>query len=368
MTETPATRTNRLERGIAIALLAGLFIGCFLVLRPFVAAILWAAILAYATWPAFLAVERRLGVGRSTAALITILIACAVMLAPLFFVVTDFADEAGRMVRAVRDIIAAGIPGPPDWVQQIPLVGPRIEAQWRVIAEDRSELEAMVAPYAQVLGRWGLDAGVNLGIGLAQGTMELSLALFVMFFFYRDGAALAQRLEGGLVRIAGARGLRLLHVAGNTVQAVVYGVVGTALVQAMLMLVGLLIAGVPNAVLLAFLVGMTSPLPVGPPLVWLGAAVYLYLTAGIGWAIFMVAWGIGLVSMADNVVRPLLISRGGTTPIVITLLGILGGVFAFGFLGLFLGPTLLAVAYSLLHEWTARPDDAEEPPPPGPAV
>lgn len=368
MNEIPQSPINRLERGVAATLLAGLVIGCFLVLRPFVAAILWAAILAYATWPAFLAVERRLGVGRGTAALITILIACAVMLAPLFFVVTDFADEAGRLVRSARDVIAAGIPAPPAWVQSIPLVGPRIDAQWRVISEDRSELEALIAPYAQVLGRWGLDAGVNLGLGLAQGTMELALALFIMFFFYRDGAALALRVQGGLVRIAGARGLRLLHVAGNTVQAVVYGVVGTALVQAMLMLVGLLIAGVPNAVLLAFLVGMTSPLPVGPPLVWLGAAVYLYLTAGIGWAIFMVVWGVGLVSMADNVVRPLLISRGGTTPIVITLLGILGGVLAFGFLGLFLGPTLLAVGYSILHEWTAHPESAEDAAPPGPAA
>jgi predicted PurR-regulated permease PerM len=112
-------------------------------------------------------------------------------------------------------------------------------------------------------------------------------------------------------------------------------------------------------VLLAFVTGITSPLPIGPPVVWLGAAAWLYATAGWGWAVFMLAWGLGLVSMADNVVRPLLISRGGTTPIVVTLLGILGGVIAFGFLGLFLGPTLLAVGYSLVSEWTARHPAAE---------
>jgi len=189
--------------------------------------------------------------------------------------------------------------------------------------------------------------------------LELALALFVAFFFYRDGASLAARARDGLSRLLGESGPRLLSVAGNTVKSVVYGVLGTALVQAMLMLVGLLIAGVPNAVLLAFVTGITSPLPIGPPVVWLGAAAWLYATAGWGWAVFMLAWGLGLVSMADNVVRPLLISRGGTTPIVVTLLGILGGVIAFGFLGLFLGPTLLAVGYSLVSEWTARHPAAE---------
>ncbi|MBM3479558.1 MAG: AI-2E family transporter, partial [Alphaproteobacteria bacterium] len=159
--------------------------------------------------------------------------------------------------------------------------------------------------------------------------------------------------------LLGDSGPRLLSVASNTVKSVVYGVLGTALIQAMLMLVGLLIAGVPNAVLLAFVTGITSPLPIGPPIVWLGAAAWLYATAGWVWAVFMLAWGAGLVSMADNVVRPLLISRGGTTPIVVTLLGILGGVIAFGFLGLFLGPTLLAVGYSLVSEWTARHPAAE---------
>jgi predicted PurR-regulated permease PerM len=176
------------------------------------------------------------------------------------------------------------LPGPPSWVASIPVIGARIDEQWRLIATDRSELEVMIAPYVQVLGRWGLDAGVNVGLGLAQGTLELALALFITFFFYRDGAALALRIQGGLARLAGERGLRLLDVAGNTVQAVVYGVVGTALVQAALMLIGLMIAGVPNAILLAFLVGITSPLPIGPPLVWIGAAIYLYLTDGIGWA------------------------------------------------------------------------------------
>lgn len=350
---------SRLERGVAAALLLALAVGCFFVLRPFVAAILWGAILAFATWPVFGLVKRRLHLGRSAAALLMVVAAFLVMLAPLFLVVADVADGAKQLVKAGKDILAAGLPGPPDWIASIPFAGARIDEQWRHLATEEQDIQVLLAPYAAAMGRWGLDKGVNVGIVLAQGALELALALFVAFFFYRDGAALAARARDGLSRLLGDSGPRLLSVAGNTVKSVVYGVLGTALIQAMLMLVGLLIAGVPNAVLLAFVTGITSPLPIGPPIVWLGAAAWLYATAGWGWAVFMLAWGAGLVSMADNVVRPLLISRGGTTPIVVTLLGILGGVIAFGFLGLFLGPTLLAVGYSLVSEWTARHPAAE---------
>ena len=351
---------SRLERGIAAILLAALVIGCMLVLRPFAAAILWGAILVYATWPVFAWLRRRLGIGSTTAAFIMILVAFAVMVAPLALVVSDFADDVRDLVRNLRIVMAMNLPDPPDWVVQLPLVGPRIDEHWRKLSLEEQELQTLVSPYLEALGRWGWGKGVNIGIGLAQGTLELLLALFVAFFLYRDGARIAGRVEGGMIRLAGQRGQRLLHVAGNTVQAVVYGIVGTALVQAALMLIGLTIAGVPNAMLLAFLTGISSPLPIGPPFIWLGAAIWLYATAGLGWCLFMLAWGAGLVSMADNVVRPLLISRGGSTPIVLTLLGILGGVFAFGFLGLFLGPTLLAVGYSLLQEWTTpAPEETE---------
>ncbi|MBL8702266.1 MAG: AI-2E family transporter [Alphaproteobacteria bacterium] len=343
---------TRLERILAGTLLAGLAIGCLLVLRPFVAAILWAAILVFATWPVFSWLAERLAVRRWIAALVMILLAFLLMVAPLTLVVADFADDARRLVTAGRQLIEAGLPDPPAWLAGIPIVGAMLDAEWRRIGTDTAELQAVIAPYAQVLGRWGFDAGVNVGLGLAQGVLELALALFIAFFLYRDGDKVAGRVQGAAVRLLGARGDRLFKVASNTVQAVVYGVVGTALIQGLLMLIGLTIAGVPNTLLLAFLTGVTSPLPVGPPFIWLGAAAWLYATKGLGWAVFMIVWGAGLVSMADNVVRPLLISRGGTTPIVITLLGIIGGVFAFGFLGLFLGPTLLAVGYTLLNEWT----------------
>jgi predicted PurR-regulated permease PerM len=357
---TSLATMSRLERGIAAVLLGGLAIACFFVLAPFIAAILWAGILVFATWPIFSRLRGRFGGRAGAAAGVMILAAFAVTLAPLALVIADFADEARSLVAAGREVFESGLPAPPAWINEVPFIGATIHAEWTRVAADRGELAALVAPYLQALGRFGFDAGKNVTIGLATGALEIGLALFIAFFLYRDGEFVRERIAGGLVRVAGARGERLLAVAAGTVRSVVYGVLGTAFVQGLLMLVGLLIAGVPHAMLLAFITCLVSPLPIGAPIVWIGAAIWLYLTSGWGWTIFMLVWGTGLVSMADNVVRPILISRGGSTPIVIVLLGIIGGVLAFGFLGIFVGPTLLALAYSLIQEWTA-PSDAKPP-------
>jgi predicted PurR-regulated permease PerM len=146
---------------------------------------------------------------------------------------------------------------------------------------------------------------------------------------------------------------------------VVYGVLGTAFVQAVLAGIGFWIAGVPSAPILAFITFFLSVVPMGPPLVWIPAALWLYHTGQVGWTIFLVVWGVAVVGMADNVIKPLLISKGTDMPLLWVMLGVLGGALAFGFLGVFIGPTLLAVAYALLRDWTVgsvATADAVEPP------
>jgi predicted PurR-regulated permease PerM len=143
----------------------------------------------------------------------------------------------------------------------------------------------------------------------------------------------------------------LLEVAGNTVRGVVYGILGTALVQAIMAGVGFAIAGVPGAVLLALLTFFLSVVPVGPPLVWLPAAFWLFHQGRTGWGIFMIIWGIG-VSTVDNFVKPWLISQGSAMPFILIFFGVLGGALAFGFIGVFIGPTLLAVGYRIVKEWS----------------
>jgi len=173
------------------------------------------------------------------------------------------------------------------------------------------------------------------------------------FFFYRDGDAAALAYTRVLHRIAGSRASRLTAAAGGTIRSVVYGILGTALAQAILAALGLWIAGVPGALLWGMLTFFLSVVPVGPPLVWAGAAVWLLYQGSIGWAVFMVLWGFFAISGIDNIIKPYLISRGSRLPFILTLLGVLGGALAFGFIGVFLGPLLLALGYRLLQEWVS---------------
>jgi len=177
-------------------------------------------------------------------------------------------------------------------------------------------------------------------------------SIVLTFFLLRNGPSVAENLSAAVGRIAGERGNHLLDLAGNTVRGVVYGILGTALVQAMMAGIGFFIAGVPGASLLALMTFFLSVVPVGPPLVWLPAAIWLFNQGSTGWGIFMLIWGV-CVSTVDNFVKPWLISQGSNMPFMLILFGVLGGAMAFGFIGVFLGPTLLAVGYRLVQEWSA---------------
>src|SRR5438034_3629708 len=169
---------------------------------------------------------------------------------------------------------------------------------------------------------------------------------------FRDGESVAEQLGVITERIAGERGRHLLTLAGSTVRGVVYGILGTALAQAVMAGIGYVIAGVPGAGMLALLTFFLSVVPVGPPLIWIPAGLWLFHEGSTGWAIFMLVWGIG-VSSVDNVVKPWLISQGSDMPFLLILFGVLGGALAFGFIGVFLGPTLLAVGYRIIADWAA---------------
>jgi predicted PurR-regulated permease PerM len=188
---------------------------------------------------------------------------------------------------------------------------------------------------------------------MGAGLLRLAFSLLIAFFLFRDGTKAAEQLSAAILRIGGERGTHLLDLAGNTVRGVVYGILGTALVQAVIAGIGFVVAGVPGAAVLTLLTFFLSVVPMGPPLVWIPAACWLFYQGRTGWGIFMVIWGIG-VSSIDNFVKPWLISRGSTMPFLLILFGVLGGAIAFGFIGVFLGPTLLAVGYRIMQEWLAR--------------
>jgi predicted PurR-regulated permease PerM len=191
----------------------------------------------------------------------------------------------------------------------------------------------------------------------------LTLSVFATFYLYRDGIVVAARFRAGMERIAGQRAHTLIDLAARTVKGVVYGILGTALAQGAAATIGFSIAGVPGPVFLGLLTSVVSIVPAGPPLLWIPAAIWLLQEGSPAWAAFMALWGFFAISGIDNVVRPYLISQGAALPFLLVLLGVIGGLLAFGFIGVFLGPTLLAVGFALVREWTfheapARDEDA----------
>jgi predicted PurR-regulated permease PerM len=337
---------TKLEQNLGWGILAVLLTGCLLVLWPFVTALLWGVVLSFSSWPIYRRLLGWLGGRRTLTALLVSLAMILVVLLPFGIVGLTLADNVTELKAAVQRWLDAGPPAPPAWLAKVPFVGQEATETWRNLAVDSTKLLREAKRLVEPVGSWLLRAGLKLGVGL----FDLALSILVTFFLLRNGPSVAATLTAGIERIAGERGKHLLEVAGNTVRGVVYGILGTAMVQAMMAGVGFLIAGVPGAALLALLTFFLSVVPIGPPLVWLPAAVWLFSQGRTGWGIFMLAWGVG-VSTVDNFVKPWLISQGSDLPFVLILFGVLGGALAFGFIGVFIGPTLLAVGYRLVKEW-----------------
>jgi len=351
---------RRLEQLLKISSIVLLLAGCLYVVWPFLSAILWGIVLCFTTWPLYARLLRMVGERRRTlaAAIMTIAI-LLVLVAPFAIMGATLADDVQRAAESLRQSLAAGPPAPPTWLAKIPLVGAYLTELWRDIAGHNAARIADLRRYVEPLR----DFLLIVALGLGRGVLQLLFSLLVAFFLYRDGVTASDNLKRAIDRLGGEEGHALLVTAGNTVRGVVYGILGTALVQSVIAGIGFAIAGIPQSALLAFLTFFLSVLPVGPPLVWIPAAVWLLAKGSTGWAVFMVCWGF-LVSSVDNVVKPLIISRGGAPlPFIVILLGVLGGAIAFGFIGVFLGPTLLAIGFQLVALWTAVAAKPPRPPP-----
>jgi len=214
----------------------------------------------------------------------------------------------------------------------------------------------LLAPYARMLA----ELGWSVVLGIANGVVEFALALFFAWFFFVHGEAIARKLSAVSQRLGGARAQRVLTITGATVRGTVYGLLGTAIVQGILTTFGLWVCGVPRPVLLGAIAGIISVLPVGAPLVWIPAALWLLANGDTVYGIGLALWGGLVISSADNVIRPWFIARGADLPFLLTILGVLGGVIAFGFLGIFLGPVLLAVGFTVINEWLSGPKGPDE--------
>ena len=331
-----------------ITLILLLLVGCLTVLRPFLAAVLFAGAVTISSWPLYALLQNRLRGRNTLAGAIMTLTLVLIVIMPLTLVAYNVADDVARFYEEIKTSLVNGELVPPAWLRQVPVVGEWVDDYLRRLFHSREELVEMAQRMLEPARRILAGAAVVLGSGVA----KVSLAVFVSFFLYRDGVAIQRAIGIAMSRLIGDTAPEVAGIVTRTVRGVMYGLLGTALAQAFVAALGFTIAGVPAVPLLSVLTFLLSLIPVGPPLVWGGAAFWLFSHGETGWGIFMVLWGVFAISSVDNIVKPMLISRGSDLPFLLVLLGVLGGVLAFGFVGLFIGPTLLAVGYSLMRDWT----------------
>lgn len=335
-----------------VSLIALLILGCLYVLYPFLAAVLFAAVVCITTWPVYERLHGKLGRRDTLAASLMTVLLILGMVVPTIFLAAGLGDAVHMLVEKIRPWLHGGIGEPPEWVVGLPLVGEQIVDYWHELAESREELMKLLRQAYEPARGMALSS-----IGLVgNGILQLVLVIFIGFFLYRDGQGIAAKLCDAARRLGGNLGAEMLQLSRNTVTGVMIGIVGTAMAQALVALLGFWIAGVPGAVLLATATFFLSMIPVGPPLIWGGAAFWLYDQGTMGWAIFMAIYGLVVISSVDNFVKPILISRSASLPILLIALGVFGGILAFGFIGIFLGPTLLALAHVLFMRWMHQPD------------
>jgi len=331
---------------LALLLIGVLIIASFWILRPFLLSLVWAMMIVVATWPLMLMVQARLR-RRALAVAVMSGAMLLVFFAPVVLMIDTLADNTDTISRWVHLAASAPIPPPPEWVRGLPLVGDKLAGMWTAIAEaGKGELAARVAPYATDAAKW--LARVAGGVGLL-GIQLLLTVVFSVILYARGETARETLIKLGR-RLASDNGERAVLLAGQAIRAVALGVVVTALVQTVLAGLGLAVAGIPFAGLLTAVILLFCIAQVGPTLVMAPAVIWLFWDEQTGWGSALLVWTI-IVGALDNVLRPLLIRRGADLPLLLIFAGVIGGLIAFGIIGLFVGPVVLAVGYTLLTQW-----------------
>ncbi|MDT3705882.1 MAG: AI-2E family transporter [Thiobacillus sp.] len=322
------------------------------VLSPFLASLAWSGILAYVTWPLYQWLRRRLPGRDSLAAVLMTLGVAAMLLLPLVWVLLTLVDDIAVASASFRRLSEHGLPPLPPGVHAWP-GGEWLAAQYERVQADPQWLRAQIAALeltdASRLGNVAGDVGRNVA--------KFGLAVFALFFLYRDGENALTQFRGVATRWLGGVARSYIQAVGVTVRAVVFGIVLTALAQGVLAGLGYWAAGIAAPVLWGMITALVSLIPFVGPVVWIGLSLGLLAQGETQAALGLFLWGALVVSWVDNLIRPLVISGPTRIPFLLVFLGVLGGLNAFGLIGLFLGPVLLAVAMAIWREWLvhARP-------------
>ncbi|MBK8174650.1 MAG: AI-2E family transporter [Rhodospirillales bacterium] len=334
-----------LEAAIRIGIIALLGAWCFEIVRPFVVPVVWGIIIAVAVFPAYLPIERALGGRRAMAAIVATLVMLAVLLVPTVMLAGTLVDGAEHVAGKLIDG-SLSVPPPPPGVADWPLIGEPLEAFWKLASNDLARALQQIRPQLASGGRILLSTTADAGIGLLQFMLAIVIAGVLMAHAH-DGDEVAHAFAQ---RLAGDRGPELAELGQATVRGVARGILGVALIQSLLAGLGFLAVGLPGAGLLAVLCLLLAIVQIGPGLVLIGAAIYVFSTAPTLIAVVFAVW-CAFVALIDNVLKPILLGRGAKVPMVVVFIGAIGGFLATGIIGLFVGSVVLSLGYTLLCAW-----------------
>ncbi len=342
------TKPQDLTRTTLAVLSIGILISSsFWILRPFITAIVWAAVIVIATWPAMLAIQARLWGRRGLAVIVMTLILLLVIVIPLFVAASTVIGNARNVAARVKELSTEGLPAPPAWLDKVPVAGHRLAARWQEYSSlPPEQLLEKFAPYAKGVAAWFLSKAGSVGATF----MQFLLTVIIAAIMYAQG----EKARGGVLafarRLAGQRGEEATLLAAKAIRGVALGVVVTALIQTAVAGAGLVVCGVPAAPLLAAITFMLCIAQVGPIFVMVPAVAWLYWKVGPLWGTILLVFTV-VACTIDNFIRPVLIKKGADLPLLLIFAGVIGGLIAFGIIGLFIGPVVLAVTHTLLKAW-----------------
>jgi len=347
-TDDQAFLRRSVEAAIRIGLLILLIGWCFQIVRPFIEPIVWAIIIAVATYPTYRRIERALGGRRGLAAALFTLGVLALLVAPATMLTGTLIDGAQSLSHELRDGDLV-IPPPPESVGSWPFVGEWIERFWSNASKNLETALNMIEPQLKTVGGWLLSKGAATGMGL----LKFVISIFIAGFLHANAATAQEAARAITRRLAGERGADFAELAGATVHSVARGILGVALLQALLAGMGMLAVGVPAAGLWSLLVLLLAVIQL-PPLLVLGPIiVYVFYTSSTVTAILFMIWSV-LVGVCDSFLKPLFLGRGVEVPMLVIFIGAIGGFIFQGIVGLFVGAVVLAVSYNLFNAWIAE--------------
>jgi predicted PurR-regulated permease PerM len=352
-----------IQRDLTRTFLAVLFIGALIatslwILRPFLGAAIWAVMIVIATWPLMISIQNRLWGRRSLAVAVMTVVLLWFLVVPLWLAIGTIVSNADRIAGWVKSVPTLEVPPPPAWLASLPFFGGDLVAAWEKVAvAGLQDFLKKLAPYGgQAIGWFATEVG-GFGFLVLQFLLTVGLAAIL----YARGEQAAAWINNFGRRLAGAHGEGSIRLAGQAVRGVALGIVVTALAQSILGGIGLAVAGVPFTGVLTAAMFMLAIAQIGPLLVLGPSVAWLYWSSQTGWATFLLFWTL-VVGTMDNFLRPILIKKGADLPLLLIFVGVVGGLIAFGLIGIFVGPVVLAVAHKLLSAWVDEEITAVDPP------